>query len=180
MRLRPLGLEGLFVIEPEPIEDNRGFFARCFSAGVFKSAGLVSDFPEWSLSYNKRRNTLRGLHWQAEPHAETKLVQCVRGAIFDVAVDVRPGSPTRGRWVGIELSAENRNIYYISAGFAHGFQTLTDDTEIYYHISEPFRADAALGVRWDDPDIAIDWPAADKRTMSERDVGLPVLADVQV
>ncbi len=178
MRLRPLDLEGLFVIEPDPIADNRGFFARCYSADVLKSAGLVCDFPEWSLSYNKRRGTLRGLHWQAAPHEETKLVQCIRGAIFDVAVDVRPSSSTRGRWIGVELSAENRSLFYIPAGFAHGFQTLTDDAELYYHISEPFRPEASRGVRWNDPDIAIDWPAAHKLTMSERDKGLPLLVDV--
>jgi dTDP-4-dehydrorhamnose 3,5-epimerase len=178
MRLQPLELEGLYLIQPEPIADTRGFFARCFSADVLRSEGLVADFPEWSLSFNRRRGTLRGLHWQAATHAETKLVQCVRGAIFDVAVDVRPGSPTRGRWLGLELTADNRNIFYIPAGFAHGFQTLTDDTEIYYHISEPYVPEASRGVRWNDPDIAVTWPAVEQRTMSARDEGLPMLVDV--
>ena len=178
MRLRPLALEGLFVIEPEPIADSRGFFARCFSADAMKAAGLICDFPEWSLSYNKRRGTLRGLHWQAAPYAETKLVQCIRGAIFDVAIDIRPDSPTRGHWTGLELSADNRNLFYIPAGFAHGFQTLTDHAEVYYHISEPFRPEASRGVRWNDPAIGIEWPPADERTMSDRDAALPFLADV--
>lgn len=176
MRLQPLGLDGLFLIEPEPIPDTRGFFARCFSADILRAAGLVADFPEWSLSYNQKRGTLRGLHWQAEPYAETKLVQCIRGAIFDVAVDVRPNSPTRGRWIGLELSAENRNLFYIPAGFAHGFQTLTDDAEVYYHISEPFRPEASRGVRWNDPAIGVTWPPADRRIMSARDEGLPELS----
>jgi dTDP-4-dehydrorhamnose 3,5-epimerase len=180
MRLQPLELGGLYLIEPEPIADTRGFFARCFSAAALRSAGLVTEFPEWSVSYNKKRGTLRGLHWQAEPHAETKLVQCVRGAIFDVAVDLRPGSPTRWRWLGFELTAENRRLFYIPAGFAHGFQTLTDDTEVYYHISVPYVPEAARGVRWNDPQIGVTWPPAEERIMSARDETLPGLGEIMV
>lgn len=178
MRLQPLELEGLYLIRPEPIADARGFFARCFSADALRSQGLVTDFPEWSLSFNARKGTLRGLHWQAEPYSETKLVQCIRGSLFDVVVDVRAGSPTQGRWLSVELTGDNRNILYIPAGFAHGFQTLADDTELYYHISEPFQQNGACGVRWNDPDIAIEWPEVDVRTMSARDEALPFLAEL--
>jgi len=177
--LEALALEGLFRLTPEPKWDARGFFARCFSRDVLSTAGLVTDLPEWSLSYNVRRGTLRGLHWQAAPHLETKLVQCIRGAVFDVVVDVRTGSPTRGRWQAVELSAENRHVLYVPTGFAHGYQTLTDDSELFYHISAGFQADFARGVRWNDPDLAIEWPAiAEDRVLSDRDASLPFLAEL--
>lgn len=176
MILEPLALDGMWCVTPEPIRDERGFFARCFSRDMLVAKGLCVDFPEWSLSYNAHRGTLRGLHWQALPHPETKLVQCVRGAVFDVAVDLRPGSPDFGKWVALELSAENRKIAYIPAGFAHGFQTLTDGAELLYHISELFRPDCTRGVRWDDPDLAIPWPRAPERILSPRDAALPQLS----
>lgn len=178
MKLEPLSLPGMFLLTPEPITDARGFFARTFSRDALAAAGLCADFPEWSLSHNVRQGTLRGLHWQAAPSLEVKLVQCIRGAVFDVAVDVRPDSMTRGRWHAVELSADNRRSVYIPAGFAHGFQTLCDDTEIMYHISASYRHDAARGVRWDDPEIAISWPPARQRIISERDASLPYLAAV--
>jgi dTDP-4-dehydrorhamnose 3,5-epimerase len=180
MRLEALPLDGLYRLVPEPAWDDRGFFARCFSRGALQAVGLVTDLPEWSLSYNARRGTLRGLHWQAEPFLEAKLVQCIRGAVFDVAVDMRAGSATRGRWHSVELSAENRHILYVPKGFAHGFQTLTDDAELFYHISEPFRAECARGVRWDDPHLAIDWPPVRERILSDRDTALPLLAELEV
>jgi dTDP-4-dehydrorhamnose 3,5-epimerase len=121
---------------------------------------------------------LRGLHFQAPPNAEIKLVSCTRGAIFDVAVDVRPGSPSYGRWVGVELAADSGSALYIPAGFAHGFQTLTDDAEVLYHISEPYRAEAARCVRWDDADLAIAWPEMEQRVISSRDRALPRLRDL--
>jgi len=130
------------------------------------------------VSFNGRRGTLRGLHFQAPPHEEIKLVSCTRGAVFDVAVDVRPGSPSRGKWVGVELSADNRAAIYIPAGFAHGFQTLTDDAEVRYHISETYRPEAARGVRWDDPDLVIAWPNIEERVISSRDLALPRLRDL--
>ena len=174
MKLEALPL-GLFRLVPELVYDARGFFARCFSRSALDAAGLVTDLPEWSLSYNARRGTLRGLHWQAEPYFEAKLVQCTRGAVFDVAVDMRRQSSTRGQWHAVELSAENRHILYIPKGFAHGFQTLTDDTEILYHISEPFRPEYARGVRWNDPTLAIGWPAVEERILSDRDTALPFI-----
>ncbi len=176
MILEQLALEGMYCLTPEPSWDDRGFFARCFSRDVLAAKGLCTDFPEWSLSYNVRRGTLRGLHWQAPPHLEVKLVQCVRGAVFDVAVDMRPSSPSFGKWVALELSTENRRMAYIPAGFAHGFQTLTDTSELLYHISHPYRPESGRGVLWSDPDLAIAWPPAAERILSERDACLPVLA----
>lgn len=176
MILEPLALDGVWCLVPEPAWDSRGFFARCFSREQIAAQGLCADFPEWSISYNARRNTLRGLHWQAAPHLEVKLIQCLRGAVFDVAVDVRPGSRDFGRWVATELSAENRKLVYIPAGFAHGFQTLTDDAELLYHISQPYLLGSSRGVRWNDPDLAIAWPPAAERILSERDASLPFIA----
>ena len=148
MLFRPLDVPGLFLIELERKEDERGFFSRLFCAETFVQHGLCADYPQWSVSFNERRGTLRGLHFQAPPHEETKLVSCTRGAVFDVAVDLRPHSPSRGRWIAVELSADNRSTFYIPAGFAHGFQTLTDEAEVRYHISERYRPEAARGVRW--------------------------------
>jgi dTDP-4-dehydrorhamnose 3,5-epimerase len=140
--------------------------------------GFVRITRRWSVSFNNRRGTLRGLHFQAPPQEETKLVSCTRGAIFDVAIDLRVGSPSRGKWVGVELNADNRCSCYIPAGFAHGFQTLTDDAEVRYQISERYRPEAARGVRWDDPDLAIVWPKADQRVISGRDQTLRRLRDL--
>jgi dTDP-4-dehydrorhamnose 3,5-epimerase len=178
MLFRPLDIPGLWLIEPERIEDERGFFARVFDRGAFRERGLCTDYPEWSVSFNARRGTLRGLHFQADPYAETKLVTCTRGAIFDVAVDIRQGSRTYAKWTGIELSMDDRAALYVPAGFAHGFQTLTDDAEVRYQISEPYRPEAARGIRWCDPDLSIAWPQADDRVISERDRALPYLRDL--
>jgi dTDP-4-dehydrorhamnose 3,5-epimerase len=178
MLFRPLDIPGLFLIELERMEDERGFFSRLFCADTFLQHGLCTDYPQWSVSFNSRRGTLRGLHFQAPPQEEVKLVSCTRGAVFDVAVDLRLGSPSRGKWAGVELSADNRSALYIPAGFAHGFQTLTDDAEVRYHISERYRPEAARGVRWDDPDLAVVWPRADQRVISGRDQTLPRLRDL--
>ena len=176
MQLRPLDIPGLWLVEPERLADERGFFARVFSSDLFERHGLCTSYPQWSVSFNARRGTLRGLHFQAAPHEETKLVTCTRGAVFDVVVDLRP--PARGRWVAVELSAERGASLYIPAGCAHGFQTLADDTELLYHISPPYQAQAARGVRWDDPDLAIAWPQAEARVISPRDQALPRLRDL--
>jgi len=169
---RPLEIPGLFVVEIEPAADERGFFARTYCAGTFAGRGLAPCDDQWSLSGNTRRGTLRGLHWQAAPHAETKLVRCVRGAVFDVAVDLRPESPTRGCHVGVTLTAETRAGLYIPEGFAHGFLTLEDDSEILYGISPAHQPAAARGARWDSPLLAIMWPFAPV-IVSERDQALP-------
>ena len=178
MLFRLLEIPELWLIEPEKTEDERGFFSRLFCTDTFLERGLCVDYPQWSVSFNKHRGTLRGLHFQAPPHEETKLVSCTRGAVFDVAVDVRPQSHSRGKWVGVELSADNRSMLYIPAGFAHGFQTLTDDAEVRYHISERYHPEASRGVRWDDPDLAVAWPNAEQRVISSRDRALPRLREL--
>jgi dTDP-4-dehydrorhamnose 3,5-epimerase len=166
---------GALVVEPQPIEDERGFFARTFSAEEFAERGLDVRVDQCSVSFNARAGTLRGMHYQAAPHGETKLVRCTRGAIFDVAVDLRPDSPTYLRWAGLELTAENGRALYVPEGCAHGFQTLTDGAEVLYQISTPYVPDAARGVRWDDPAFGIEWPEAPPggRTMSARDAEYP-------
>jgi dTDP-4-dehydrorhamnose 3,5-epimerase len=178
MLFRPLDIPEVFLIELERMEDERGFFSRLFCADAFLERGLCAHYPQWSTSFNRRRGTLRGLHFQASPYEEIKLVSCTRGAVFDVAVDVRSGSRSRGKWVGTELSADNGAALYIPAGFAHGFQTLTDDAEVRYHISERYRPEAARGVCWDDPDLAIAWPSSEQRVISGRDRALPRLRDL--
>lgn len=176
MRFEPAGLDGVWIVEIEPVHDPRGFFARTFCAESFAARGLNGAVSQRSISWSPMARTLRGLHWQRPPHAEAKLVRCTRGRIFDVAVDVRPHSPGFGRWTGFELDAGNRRALYIPEGFAHGFMTLADDTEVEYAISAPYVAEAARGVRWDDPGLAIVWPAV-PRTISERDRTLPLLAE---
>jgi dTDP-4-dehydrorhamnose 3,5-epimerase len=178
MRFEPLSIPGPWLIAFNRQEDERGFFARIFCADIFLGRGLCASYPQWSVSFNHRRGTVRGLHFQAAPHGEVKLVSCTKGAIFDVAVDIRPQSPTRGRWVGVELSADQGATLYIPDGFAHGYQTLTDGAEVLYHISKPYRPEAARGVRWDDPDIDVRWPAVERRVISPRDQELPRLVDI--
>jgi dTDP-4-dehydrorhamnose 3,5-epimerase len=172
----PLDLAGAFLVLPEPIEDERGAFARLYCAETFAAHGLDPRLDQISLSFNSRAGTLRGLHLQRPPHAEAKLIRVTAGAIWDVIVDVRAGSPTFGQWRAAELSAANRRQLYVPAGLAHGFQSLTDGAEITYHISVPYQADAQDGVRWDDPDLAIPWPAPDAAILSDRDRALPSLS----
>jgi dTDP-4-dehydrorhamnose 3,5-epimerase len=167
-----LKFAGAYRITPELIVDERGGFARRFCAGEFRAHGLETDLVQRSISFNARAGTLRGMHFQAAPHLETKLVRCTRGAIFDVMVDLRRGSPTYGQWYGEQLSADNRVMLYIPKGFAHGFQTLIDDTEVDYEITPAFVRGAAAGFRFDDPELAISWPVADI-TISPRDQALP-------
>ena len=169
-------LQGAFVIELEAYPDERGFFARTWCQDEFASRGLESRFVQSSISFNHRAGTLRGMHYQAAPWEETKLVRCTRGAIFDVIIDLRPGSPTRTRHYGVMLSESNRLTLYVPRGFAHGFQTLEDATEVEYQVSEIYKPEAARGVRWDDPTFAIAWPAADHRIMLPRDRNYPDFA----
>lgn len=168
MILRPTKLTGTVIVEAEPLGDERGFFARTFARDEFLAAGLDPDVNQCSVSFNVVAGTLRGLHYQAAPFAESKLVRCTKGAIYDVVVDLRPGSATFCEWIAIELSAENRLGLFIPKGMAHGFQTLEDESEVYYQISERYESSAARGVRWNDPRFGIEWPTAD-RVMSERD-----------
>jgi dTDP-4-dehydrorhamnose 3,5-epimerase len=173
VRFVETALAGVVVVELEEHIDERGSFARTWCRDEMTAAGLSSELAQCSLSRNRRAGTLRGLHFQRAPHEEAKLVRCTRGAIFDVAVDLRAGSPTRGRWVGVELDPDNGRALYVPEGCAHGFQTLVDDTDVAYMISVPYAPAAADGVRWDDPLLAIDWPVTPERTISERDRGLP-------
>jgi dTDP-4-dehydrorhamnose 3,5-epimerase len=161
-------LKGAFLIEPERLEDERGFFARTFCRKEFEAHGLNPNIAQCSVSFNLRKGTLRGMHFQAAPHAEDKVVRCTDGAIYDVIVDLRPDSPTFTRWTATELTAENRRMFYIPAGFAHGFQTLQDHVEILYQMSESYHPESARGVRWDDPAFKITWPEG-PRTISDRD-----------
>ena len=172
MIFRETLLAGAFVLEPELVEDERGFFARTWSRDEFTARGLDPEIAQCSVSYNHRRGTLRGLHFQAAPHEEVKLVRCVRGSLWDVIVDVRPGSPTRGRFFGLVLSAAARNALYIPKGMAHGFVTLEDETEVFYQISAPYSPEHARGYRWDDPTFAIPSPEP-VAVISERDRNLP-------
>jgi dTDP-4-dehydrorhamnose 3,5-epimerase len=171
--LRQTEIPGVFVVEPEPIADERGFFSRIFDADEFAACGLEIEFPQWSVSYNERSGTLRGMHFQRDPHAEAKLVRCTRGSLYDVVVDLRRDSPTFRRWAAVELSADNRLALYIPKGLAHGFQTLAPATEVVYAMSERFEPSAGDGVRWDDPAFGIEWPEAVQRVMSERDKSWP-------
>jgi dTDP-4-dehydrorhamnose 3,5-epimerase len=168
----PLG--GAWVIELDRLTDERGWFARTFDAADFEARGLNPAVVQCNASFNARSGTLRGMHYQTEPHGESKLVRCVRGAIFDVAVDLRADSPTRCGWHGVELSAENGRAFYVPAGLAHGFQTLTDECEVIYQMGHPYVPEAAQGVRWNDPAFAIEWPPVrGERIISERDARYP-------
>ena len=170
-------LQGVFLVEREPASDERGTFARVFDTEAFAEHGLMDRIAQSSVSTNARAGTLRGLHFQAPPHAERKLVRCTKGGLFDVVVDLRPGSPTYARWYGAELKPDNHQMIYVPEGCAHGFQTLEDDTHVTYDISVPFVPDAADGVRWDDPAIGIEWPEPPgaERIVSSRDAALPLL-----
>jgi dTDP-4-dehydrorhamnose 3,5-epimerase len=165
-------LKGAFVVEIEPRPDERGFFARTFCEREFAEHGLPARFPQCNLSRNTRGGTLRGMHYQAAPLREAKLVRCVSGAIWDVIVDLRPQSPTRFGSVGVELSADNARALFVPEGFAHGFLTLQDNSDVFYQMSEFYRPDGARGLRWNDPFFDLRWPSA-PRVISERDASYP-------
>lgn len=176
MRFLPTAVAGAFLVESEAHEDERGSFLRSYDQRAFAHAGVTDLFVEHSLSRNHLRGTLRGLHYQRTPHAEAKLVRCLSGAVFDVAVDLRRGSESYGGHVAVELRAGDGRALYIPHGCAHGFQTLTDDATLLYLISTPYEPGAADGVRFDDPDLAIPWPLPPER-LSPRDRALPTLGD---
>ena len=158
MRYTETTLPGVLIVDLERHEDERGFFARMWCHQELAERGLNPNLAQCSISYNRHKGTVRGMHYQAEPHPEAKFVQCIRGAIFDVALDLRPSSPTNGKWFATELTADNRRMLYLPEGCAHGFQTLCDDCDVLYFISTPFRPDLSRGVRWDDPAFGIIWP----------------------
>lgn len=161
-------LPGAYVIEPERKEDFRGYFARTFCEKEFASLGLETHIAQCSVSFNQRKGTLRGMHYQVAPFEEVKVVRCIRGAIYDVIIDLRRNSPTFKKHLAVELDGRNGSALYVPAGFAHGFQTLADDSEVFYQMSQYYSADHARGVRWNDPTFAISWPE-DERTILERD-----------
>ena len=176
MRFGNTPLKGALVVELDLIEDERGFFARSFCVDEFNRHGLNSVVAQCNVSFNRKVGTLRGLHFQIEPHQEAKLVRCTSGAIFDVIVDLREHSPTRFQWFGSELTSSNRTSLFVPAGFAHGFQTLVDDAEVVYQMAEAYHPASARGFRWDDPQLGIRWPLANP-IMSEQDRGLPLVSE---
>jgi dTDP-4-dehydrorhamnose 3,5-epimerase len=171
-------LAGVLTVEPERHADDRGWFARTYCRREFAESGIDFDPVQESISLSSKRGTRRGLHYQAPPAWEPKLVRCTRGAAFDVVVDVRPTSESFGRWIAVELSAENGTAVFIPAGFAHGFQTLVDETQLLYLMSEYYDADAQRGIRSDDPELAISWPDMAEPVISERDLAMPLLREV--
>ena len=177
MRITPLTIPGPAIVEAEAATDARGFFARTFDRTAFIEAGLDPHIEQCGMSYNRFAGTVRGMHLQVAPYQETKLVRCVRGAIVDVIVDLRPGSPTRLQHVAVRLTAENRRALYVPAHFAHGFQTLVDHTEVVYQISGSYEPSAERGVRHDDPALGLTWPLP-VSIVSDKDRGLPSLDEV--
>ncbi len=175
MIITPLKVDGAFVIDLEPRGDERGFFARAFCQKEFAEAGLVAGFVQANTSGSTYRGTLRGMHYQLAPKAETKMVRCIRGAVWDCALDLRPDSPTYGRWDAVELTAENRRMIYVPKGCAHGFLTLVDHSEVFYMVDEFYDAELERGVRWDDPRFGIEWPET-PTVLSERDRAHPHFA----
>jgi dTDP-4-dehydrorhamnose 3,5-epimerase len=168
MRFTPSNLDGAWIVDLEPHEDNRGFFARTFCAREFRNQGLADGFLQCNTSWNARKGTLRGLHYQLPPSCEAKLVRCTAGALWDVIVDLRPESPTYLGHIGLELTAKNRRALYIPEMFAHGFQTLEESTEVFYQMTEFYIPKLATGLRYDDPKLAIEWPLA-VTEISDRD-----------
>lgn len=178
MKVHSTRLTGLILIEPKRFGDHRGFFAETYSRQTYAALGVDVEFVQDNHSLSAAVGTVRGLHFQSPPHAQAKLVRCGRGAIFDVAVDIRRGSPTYGRWAGFALTAENGAQLYIPAGFAHGFATLEPDSEIVYKCSDYYVPEAEGALRWDDPTIGIDWPIIGDAILSDKDAKAPLLADL--
>jgi len=172
-------LEGAFVIEPEELGDERGFFARVWDQNEFRKNTLETRVAQCSISYNKEKGTLRGLHYQVAPYEEVKIVRVTRGSVYDVIVDLRSYSPTYMKWIAMVLSAENRKMLYVPKGVAHGFQTLEDNTEISYQISEFYSPEHSRGIRWNDPQFSVKWPDG-KQIMSDRDGNCPDYHPIRV
>jgi len=172
MIFRATRLSGAYIIEPERLEDQRGFFARAWCAREFEAHGLVFRPVQANMSYNRTKGTLRGMHYQVLPYAESKLIRCTRGTILDVIIDLRPDSTTYCEWIGVELTAENYQSLYVPECFAHGFQTLADDTEVTYHVSQFYTPAAERGIRFDDPAFGIRWPL-EVNVISDKDQGWP-------
>ena len=166
-------LPGVFIVDLQRLEDDRGFFCRSFCRNEFAGRGLNPDVAQCNISFNRDAGTLRGMHYQSTPHAEDKLIRCTRGKLYDVIVDLRRESPTFKQWIGLELTGDNRRMLYVPKGCAHGFQTLEDNTEVFYQMSEFYHPESAHGVRWNDPAFGIQWPAGVPVIISERDRNWP-------
>lgn len=179
MIFREAKLKGSYIIELERIQDKRGFFARSWCQKEFEEKGLNSKLVQCNISYNMQKGLLRGMHYQSEPHAEAKLVRCTKGAIYDVIVDLRPGSKTYKKWMSVELTDRNRKMIYIPEGFAHGFQTLSEETEVFYQMSTFYVPACAKGVRWNDEAFAIQWPEK-VSLISKKDQSYPDFKDGNV
>ncbi|MEX0865249.1 MAG: dTDP-4-dehydrorhamnose 3,5-epimerase [Acidimicrobiia bacterium] len=173
MEFRPQQVAGCYLIALEPHIDERGSFARAFAADAFSEAGLESTISQMNLSHSRAAGTIRGIHWQVDPHSEAKIVRCIQGHVFDVCVDVRAGSPTRGKWVGVELSAENGLALYIPPGCGHANQALEPESRVLYSTSAPYAPEAEMGARWDDPLFSIEWPLCEAVVISAKDRSWP-------
>lgn len=172
-------LPGVVIIEPRLVEDDRGHFAEVYSAAAFQAYGLDAEVTQSALAWNRKKGTLRGLHYQTPPHSQTKLARCTRGALWDVVVDLRRDSPTFRRWIAVALAPSPPRLLYVPKGLAHGYQTLEDDTEVWYQISGSYQPGSERGIRWNDPELAIAWPMV-PAAMSARDRTLPLLAAADV
>ncbi|XZF75625.1 dTDP-4-dehydrorhamnose 3,5-epimerase [Bacillus sp. AL-1R] len=179
MKMTETFIKGIVVIEPTVFGDHRGWFMETYNDSKMKDLGMDLNFVQDNQSFSALKGTLRGLHYQLSPKAQTKLVRCTRGAIFDVAVDLRKGSPTYGKWFGIELSAENKKQLFIPKGFAHGFMTLTDNVEVQYKADEFYSPECDRGIVWNDPDIQVQWPMNSSPLLSEKDKAAPLLKDAE-
>lgn len=173
MKFTETKLKGAYVIDIEPIMDNRGFFSRAICSREFSALDLTTDFVQANLTFSPKAGTLRGMHYQIAPHKEVKLVRCTRGAIYDVIVDLRLGSPTYLQWIATELSADNHRMIYIPGEFAHGYLTLVDDTEVFYQVAQFYAPEYERGMRWNDVALGIEWPDVGEMTLSEKDLLWP-------
>ena len=172
MLIEELPLKDAYLVDIQKVTDERGYFARAWCQREFEEHGLTSNLVQANISFNYRKGTLRGLHYQVDPHKEAKLVRCTKGGIYDVLVDLRLNSTTYGKWFGIELSSENHRMLWIPEGFAHGYQTLEDDTEVFYHVTEFYTPESERGTRYDDPVFGITWPL-EISVISEKDANWP-------
>lgn len=167
-------LKGAYIIEAAPVKDNRGFFSRVWCKREFEEYELDTNIVQCNISYNLKKGTLRGMHYQKNPYSEVKYVRCIKGALYDVIIDMRENSKTFGQWIGVELTEENRKALYIPKGFAHGFETLMDNTYLYYQVSEYYKTDAEGGIRWNDPQFNIIWPIGEPKVISNKDKNWPL------
>ena len=173
MKFIPMAVDGAWIIEPQFKSDDRGMFGRVWDSEEFSAHGLTMAFVQCNNSVSRQKGILRGLHWQKEPFGETKLIRCIKGSIYDVAADVRPYSPTFGKYAGVELTSNNRHWFYVPSGCAHGFLALEDDSEVLYAVTVPYAGHAEDGIRWNDPQFNIQWPAMDNIILSQKDQSWP-------